>query len=63
MSREAVVAFIAAIIYLAILYALVRPGSSGPTLVNKIFGTFSDLVRGTLGYTWDATNNKWSAPQ
>lgn len=54
--------FIAAIIYIAILYMLVRPGSNGPTIVNNIFSALSDLVRGSIGYTYDTQTGKWSAP-
>jgi hypothetical protein len=52
--------FIAAIIYLAILYVLVRPGSSGPTIIENLLSTLSDLVKGTVGYTY--SNNTWEAP-
>lgn len=52
--------FIAAVIYLAILYVLVRPGSKGPAIITSIFGTLSDLVKGTVGYTY--SNGSWEAP-
>ncbi len=53
---------IAAVIYIAILYVLVRPGSDGPQLVDTIFSTFSDLVRGVAGFTYDTSSGKWVAP-
>jgi hypothetical protein len=52
--------FIAAIIYLAILYSLVRPGSNGPKIITTLFGTMTDLVRGTVGYTYN--NGSWETP-
>lgn len=52
--------FVAAIIYLAILYTLVRPNSNGPTIINTLFGTMTDLVKGTVGYTY--SNGSWEAP-
>lgn len=53
---------IAGVIYLAILYVLVRPGSKGPTIVNQILSTFADLVRGVTGYTYSQSTGKWEAP-
>lgn len=44
--------FIVAVIYTAILYSLVRPGSKGTTTVNQLFTLFSDLVRGAMGQTY-----------
>jgi hypothetical protein len=58
--REQAGLFIAAIIYVAILYTLVRPGSKGPQLVESISSTLADLVRGVTGYTY--SNGKWTAP-
>jgi hypothetical protein len=52
--------FIAAIIYMAILYVLVRPGSNGPTIIKDLSSALSDLVKGTVGYTY--SNNSWEAP-
>lgn len=60
MSKDLIFWFVAATIYGAIIYMLVRPGSKGPTLVNNIFNALSDLVRGSVGYTW--SNGKWQAP-
>jgi hypothetical protein len=60
--RDSAVTFIAGAIYLAILYMLVRPGSNGPTIINNIFSTLSDLVRGSVGYTFDSSTGKWTPP-
>lgn len=46
-----------AIIYLAILYTLVRPNSKGPVIVMTIANTLGDLVRGVTGETWNASAN------
>jgi hypothetical protein len=62
MNKEIVFWVVAATIYGAILYMLVRPGSNGPTLVNNIFNALSDLVRGSVGYSWDTNSKKWQAP-
>jgi hypothetical protein len=58
--RDQITWTIAAIIYIAILYTLVRPGSKGPQLVESISSTLADLVRGVTGYTY--SNGKWNAP-
>lgn len=50
--------FIIGIIYMAILYTLVKPSSKGPQILQNILGTFTDLVRGTTGETY--TNGQWS---
>jgi hypothetical protein len=63
MTKDSVFTFVGAIIYLAILYMLVRPGSNGPVIISNIFGALSDLVRGSVGYTYDSTNGSWTAPQ
>ena len=55
-------AFLAGILILATIYVLVRPGSKGPTIVNSIFSTLSDLVRGSVGYTFDTSTEKWNPP-
>jgi hypothetical protein len=47
-------------IYMAILYVLVRPESKGPQIIQSIFGTFSDVVRGVAGQTYDSSTNTWS---
>jgi hypothetical protein len=54
--------FIAAIIYLAILYTLVRPNSNGPTIIENLLSTMSDLVRGTVGYTYNTSTKSWETP-
>lgn len=59
--KEKAVYFIVAILYLATVYALVRPGSKGTALVTTIFSTLSDLVRGVSGQTYNASTKKWSA--
>lgn len=38
------------VIYVAILYMLVRPSSTGPQLVTTVLDAISDLVKGTTGY-------------
>jgi hypothetical protein len=58
-----VTVFIAGIFYLAILYVLVRPGSKGPTIVENVLSTLSDLVRGVSGFTFNSSTGKWEAPQ
>jgi hypothetical protein len=50
---------IAAIIYIAIIYTLVRPNSKGPTIVKNTSTMLSDLVRGATGQTYNGTS--WSA--
>lgn len=52
--------FITAIIYIAILYVLVRPNSKGAQAVANISSTLSDLVRGVMGQTYNPGTNKWS---
>jgi hypothetical protein len=47
--------FLVGIIYLAVLFVLVRPGSQGPTLVNNVSTGLSNLVNaGTGGGGWAA---------
>jgi hypothetical protein len=62
MTKDQIFTLIAAVFYVAIIYVLVRPGSNGPTIVTSISGAFADLVRGTIGYTYDPTSGQWSAP-
>lgn len=46
-------AFLIGIIYLAVLFVLVRPGSQGPTLVTNVSKGLTGLVNaGTGGGTW-----------
>jgi hypothetical protein len=50
--------FLVGIIYLAVLFVLVRPGSQGPTLVTNVADGLSNLVNaGTGGGGWSAANN------
>lgn len=45
--------FLIAIVYLAVLFVLVRPGSQGPTLVSNVSQGISSLISaGTGGGTW-----------
>lgn len=47
--------FLVGIIYLAVLFVLVRPGSQGPTLVTNVADGLSNLVNsGTGGGGWAA---------
>lgn len=47
--------FLIGIVYLAVLYVLVRPGSGGDTLVSNIFSGLVNLVNaGTGGGGWAA---------
>jgi hypothetical protein len=59
--KEKVSWFIAAVIYLAILYTLVKPGSKGTVIIGNLGSVLTDLVRGATGETY--TNGKWSAAQ
>ncbi len=38
------------VVYIAILYMLVRPSSTGPALVTTVLDSIGDLVKGTTGY-------------
>lgn len=47
--------FLVGIIYLAVLFVLVRPGSQGPTLITNVSNGLSGLVNaGTGGGGWAA---------
>lgn len=59
--RDQIGVFLVGILYLVILYVLVRPSSKGPTIINSILGTFADLVRGVSGQTFDSSTNSWKA--
>ena len=61
--KDQIVWFIVAVIYLAILYSLVRPGSKGTALVSTIGNTLSDLVRGVAGQTYNSKTGTWSTAQ
>lgn len=60
--KDYLVFVIVGALYLATVYALVRPGSKGNDLVKDIFAAFDDLVRGAAGYSYDKKSNAWSAP-
>lgn len=62
MSKDMIFTLIAAVFYIAIIYVLVRPNSNGPKIVTAISDTLSDLVKGTVGYTYDSSTSTWSAP-
>lgn len=49
---------IVGVIYIAILYSLVRPGSKGTQTVNQVFTLFTDMVRGATGETY--ANGTWT---
>ncbi len=45
--------FLVGIVYLAVLFVLVRPGSQGPSLVTNVTSGLANLVKaGTGGGTW-----------
>jgi hypothetical protein len=51
-SRD-VGAFLVGVIYLAVLFVLVRPGSQGPTLVSNVSTGLANLIKAsTGGGTW-----------
>jgi len=62
MGKDDIFTLVAAIFYIAIIYMLVRPSSAGPSIVNTVSSAFADLVRGSVGYTFNSTTGKWSAP-
>lgn len=52
MKGEAIAAFVA-VVYLAALFVLVRPGSQGPTLVGNVSNGLTNLITAaTGGGTW-----------
>jgi hypothetical protein len=54
--------FLVGIIYLAVLFVLVRPGSQGPTLITNVADGLSNLVNaGTGGGGWNAGAAKLKA--
>ena len=59
--KDKVTLLIVAIVYIAIIYRLVRPNSKGPAIVTNISSVLTDLVRGATGETYNATTNQWSA--
>jgi hypothetical protein len=45
--------FLIGIVYLAVLFVLVRPGSQGPKLVSNVSGGLANLIKAaTGGGTW-----------
>lgn len=58
--RDQIGFFIVAIIYVAILFALVRPGSKGTVIIGSMTAALTDLVRGVTGQTFNADTNTWS---
>lgn len=45
--------FLVGIVYLAVLFVLVRPGSQGPSLVQSVADGISNVIKaGTGGGTW-----------
>lgn len=47
--------FLIGIVYLAVLFVLVRPGSQGPTLITNVANGLTGLVNaGTGGGGWNA---------
>lgn len=62
MNKDTIFWLIGGIMYVGLIYALVRPGSKGPELVTNIFNALADLVRGSAGYSYDKTTGKWTAP-
>jgi hypothetical protein len=48
--------FLVGIVYLSILFVLVRPASQGPTLINNVATGLKNLITaGTGGGTWGTT--------
>jgi hypothetical protein len=48
--------FLIGIVYLAVLFLLVRPGSQGPTLVTNVSNGLTGLINaGTGGGGWSAS--------
>lgn len=62
MTKDSIFSLIAAVFYVAIIYMLVRPSSMGPNIINQVSSAFADLVRGSIGYTYDSSTGKWNAP-
>lgn len=45
--------FLVGIVYLSVLFVLVRPGSQGPNLVTQVADGLSNIIKaGTGGGTW-----------
>lgn len=46
-------AFLIGIVYLSVLFVLVRPGSQGPTLITNVSNGLTGLIKaGTGGGSW-----------
>lgn len=46
-------AFLIGIVYLSVLFVLVRPGSQGPTLISNVGNSLTGLIKaGTGGGSW-----------
>lgn len=46
-------AFLIGVVYLAVLFVLVRPGSQGPSLITNVSNGLTGLIKaGTGGGTW-----------
>lgn len=58
--RDQITYLVVGVIYVAILFALVRPGSKGTVIVSSMGSLLSDLVRGTTGQTFNSSTNTWS---
>lgn len=66
--KDWAVIIIVGVLYLATLMSLVRPNSklmstdptTGHTYLTNIFNAFDDLVRGSLGESYDASSNSWT---
>ena len=55
MSKD-IGAFLIGIVYLAVLFVLVRPGSQGPSLVNNVSSGLANLIKAaTGGGTWSSS--------
>ena len=51
--KETAGAFLIGVVYLAVLFVLVRPRSQGPTLVKNVADGLSGLIKaGTGGGSW-----------
>jgi len=55
-----VAGWLTGILYMAILYMLVRPGSNGSQLVQNLLSSMADLVRGVEGQHYDSSSQTWS---
>lgn len=48
-NRSGAIVFLVAIVYLAMLFVLVRPSSQGPTLVNNVSNGLTNLIKAATG--------------